>query len=383
VTEKGYTRGTHRLVDPEETIERIRPHLRSAGVTRCADVTGLDCLGIPVYCAIRPGGLALQVSSGKGIRHVDAQVSALMEAIEVHHAERPPAAYLRRTSLERLRRDGGEVIDPVALPGHRSDRFFSPSFVLDWVRGERLPRGDPVWLPASAVYLSWPALLKFDSNGLASGNDLVEATLHALYELIERDAVSRLNEGGHLRIVERCTVLDVATIDDPVVGLLVDALTRGGVELVLLAVPSRAGVATFWAVILDPNPFGSSSMVNLGYGTHLSPSVAASRAISEAAQSRLTLIHGSREDINPLVYESDHIQNKLAAYFGSLAPTASWNDLEDRSTSSLAEDYHQVLDGLVSAGHGDILRVVLSRPPFDIPVVKVFVPGLIMNEHLF
>jgi ribosomal protein S12 methylthiotransferase accessory factor len=314
---------------------------------------------------------------------VDAQVSAIMEAIEVHHAERPPVAYLRRTSLECLRRDGGEVIDPVTLPGHRSDRFFSPSFVLDWVRGERLPGGEPVWLPASAVYLSWPALLKFDSNGLASGNDLVEATLHALYELIERDAVSRLSEGGQLRIVERCTVLDVNTIDDPVVGLLVDALTRGGVELVLLAVPSRAGVATFWAVILDSNPFGSSSMVNLGYGTHLSPSVAASRAISEAAQSRLSLIHGSREDINTLVYESYHIQAKLAAYFGSLAPTASWDDLEDRSTSSLAQDYHQVLDGLVGAGRGDILRVVLSRPPFDIPVVKVFVPGLTMNEYLF
>lgn len=383
MTDKGYTQGTHRLVAPEETIERIRPHLGSAGVTRCADVTGLDCLGIPVYCAIRPGGLAIQVSNGKGIRHVDAQVGALMEAIEVHHAEHPPAACLRRTSLERLRRDGGEVIDPGILPGHRSDRFFSPGFILDWVRGERLPRGEPVWLPASAVYLSWPALCSFDSNGLASGNDLLEATLHALYELIERDAVSRLSEGGRLHVVERCTVLDVDTIDDPVVGLLVEALTRGGVELVLLAVPSCADVATFWAVILDRNPFGNSSMVNIGYGTHLCPSVAASRAITEAAQARLTKIHGSREDINSLVYESDRIQTKVASYFGSLSPTASWDDLEDRSTSSLVEDYHQVLDGLAGAGHGDVLRVVLSRPPFDIPVVKVFVPGLTMNEHLF
>jgi ribosomal protein S12 methylthiotransferase accessory factor len=383
VTDKGYTKGTHRLVDPEETIERLRPHLGSAGVTRCADVTGLDCLGIPVYCAIRPGGLALQVSNGKGIRHVDAQVSALMEAIELHHAEHPPAACLRRTSLERLRGDGAKVISPDTLPDYRHDWFFSPSFVLDWVRGERLPKGEPVWLPASAVYLSWPALHTFGSNGLASGNNLVEATLHALYELLERDAVSRLSEGGRLHIIERCMVLDVNAIDDPIVGLLVDALTRGGVELVLFAVPSCADVPTFWAVILDRNPFGSSSMVNVGYGTHLSPSVAASRAITEAAQSRLTLIHGSREDINSFVYESDCIQAKVAAYFGSLSPTASWDDLEDRSTPSLAEDYRQVLDSLVDAGHGDVLRVVLSRPPFDIPVVKVLVPGLIMNKHLF
>jgi ribosomal protein S12 methylthiotransferase accessory factor len=175
----------------------------------------------------------------------------------------------------------------------------------------------------------------------------------------------------------------VDTIDDPVVGLLVEALTRGGVELVLLAVPSCADVATFWAVILDRNPFGNSSMVNIGYGTHLCPSVAASRAITEAAQARLTKIHGSREDINSLVYESDRIQTKVASYFGSLSPTASWDSLEDRSTSTLVEDYHQVLDGLAGAGHGDVLRVVLSRPPFDMPVVKVFVPGLTMNQHLF
>jgi ribosomal protein S12 methylthiotransferase accessory factor len=218
---------------------------------------------------------------------------------------------------------------------------------------------------------------------LASGNSLVEATLHALYELLERDAVSRLSDGSHLYIAERCTVLDVDTIDDPIVGLLTDALTQGGVELVLLVVPSCVNVATFWAVILDCNPFGSSSMINVGYGTHLSPSVAACRAITEAAQSRLTWIHGSREDIDSRLYNSDQIQAKLVAYFGSLSATASWDDLEDRSTSSLDEDYRQVFDGLLNAGHGDVLRVVLSRAPFDIPVVKVFVPGLRMNKELF
>ena len=35
----------------------------------------------------------------------------------------------------------------------------------------------------------------------------------------------------------------------------------------------------------------------IGYGTHLSVSVAPTRAITEAAQSRLTFIHGSREDL--------------------------------------------------------------------------------------
>src|SRR5438093_1523690 len=58
---KGYTGGTHRLVAPEDTLARITPHLAACGITRCADVTGLDRLGIPVYCAIRPRTRTIQV----------------------------------------------------------------------------------------------------------------------------------------------------------------------------------------------------------------------------------------------------------------------------------------------------------------------------------
>src|SRR5215210_7501401 len=94
---KGYMEGTHRLIAPEATLENILPHLAANHITRCADVTGLDRLGIPVYCAIRPRGKTVQVTNGKGLRHPDAKVSALMEAIELFHAENP-ACELRTAS---------------------------------------------------------------------------------------------------------------------------------------------------------------------------------------------------------------------------------------------------------------------------------------------
>lgn len=380
---KGYTAGTHRLVDPVETLARIRPHLAAVGVTRCADVTGLDNLGIPVCCVVRPAGLTVQVTSGKGLRPVDAQVSGLMEAIELNHAEHFRPGSLCRTSLRALRRGSIDVLDPAELPGFRSDAFFSPDYEIDWVQGVHFSRDEPVWLPASAVYLCWPALYDFSSNGLASGNDLCEATLHALYELLERDAVSRLSEHGTLAITERCEVLDVATIDDPVVTALTGALGRGGVKLVLLTVPSLADVTTCWAAILDPRPFASSTMINVGFGTHLSPSVAASRAITEAAQGRLTIIHGSRDDLIPGLYRSDKTQARLWAYFDALRPTCRWQDLPDRSTPNLTEDRDLVLSALDRAEFADIVSVELTRPPFDIPVVKMLVPGLAMNNRLF
>ena len=380
---KAYGCGTHRIVDPERTFERIRPHLMAAGITRCADVTGLDCLGIPVYCAIRPAGRSVQVTNGKGVRPIAARVSALMEAVEVHCAEQPPAR-ARRASLRALVGQGGPLpVNPPVLPGFRDDQHFTPDFVADWVPGERLPGGEQVWLPASAVHLAWPALFTFSTNGLASGNTLVEATLHGLYEVLERDAVSRLSVAGRLQIAHRCRVIDLASVDDPVVGELVHRVARGGVELVLLRVPSRISVHTYWAVLVDRNPFANSSTVNLGYGTHRSPSVAASRAITEAAQTRLTMIHGAREDIDRRIYESGRAQARIAAYFQALRADAPWGEAEDHSYPTLDEDLLAVIGELIAAGHGEILRAELVCEPFDVAVVKVFVTGLRHNRQLF
>jgi len=38
----------------------------AAGVTRLAEITGLDLVGIPVFQAIRPAGRSLSVHQGKG-----------------------------------------------------------------------------------------------------------------------------------------------------------------------------------------------------------------------------------------------------------------------------------------------------------------------------
>lgn len=56
-------------------------------------------------------------------------------------------------------------------------------------------RGCHIWVPACAVYYPYyPSsdlqLFRFHTNGIASGNTIEEAILHALFEDIERDAWS-------------------------------------------------------------------------------------------------------------------------------------------------------------------------------------------------
>src|SRR5919109_924793 len=51
---KRFLAGTHRVMAPEATLSRISRHFSSFGITRFGNVTGLDCIGIPVYQCIRP-----------------------------------------------------------------------------------------------------------------------------------------------------------------------------------------------------------------------------------------------------------------------------------------------------------------------------------------
>jgi YcaO-like protein with predicted kinase domain len=87
-TAKTYMRGTHRLIPPAETLARLKPLLPQMGITRLANVTGLDTIGIPVVMSVRPCSRSLSVSQGKGLDLDSAKASAAMESIEGYHAER-------------------------------------------------------------------------------------------------------------------------------------------------------------------------------------------------------------------------------------------------------------------------------------------------------
>src|SRR5919112_2788422 len=89
--------GTHRAATLEATWKRFAPAARRAGITRIADLTGLDTLGIPVFAAIRPMGLSLSTQQGKGLTALAAKVSALMESLETWSAEHLALPVVRGT----------------------------------------------------------------------------------------------------------------------------------------------------------------------------------------------------------------------------------------------------------------------------------------------
>ena len=79
-----YFKGTHRVIAPQKTIEINKNKLKTAGITRIADITDLDRIGLPVFTVIRPTAEdgAISVYGGKGISKIHAKASGMMEAFE-------------------------------------------------------------------------------------------------------------------------------------------------------------------------------------------------------------------------------------------------------------------------------------------------------------
>jgi ribosomal protein S12 methylthiotransferase accessory factor YcaO len=53
-----------------------------------------------------------------------------------------------------------------------------------------------------------------------------------------------------------------------------------------------------------------------------------------------------------------------------------FRDIEDRQFATFEEDVDWILSRLEKIGIGEVVCVDLTRPEFDIPVVRVVIPGL-------
>ncbi|MDZ4085946.1 MAG: YcaO-like family protein [Tabrizicola sp.] len=384
-TTKRFFSGTHRTADPAETWARIVPILPDVGITRVADVTGLDGIGIPVCNAIRPNARSLSVSQGKGVTLTHARVSAAMEAIELFHAERTPRD-VEVATYEKL--GAAHAVDPARLSlmsGHENNLEQRP---LTWVRGRDLIADCPVRVPRDVVTCDLRSDAPSDrvfltsSNGLGAGNTLEEATLHALCEVIERDATC-LHQAYSQRVGHEPALIDTATIDDPLCLWLIDRIKAAQIDLHIWVQYSDLGVPSFGCSMSDrpgSRILGAPIGTFQGYGCHPDPGVALSRAITEAVQSRLTYISGARDDLFRDDYAGIQTARNRRGWLAWLERGTVATDFRDVGgwvSDDVAVDLGQMLALLVRQGFGRVVVVDLSIADIGIPVVKVVVPGLV------
>ena len=377
-----YFTGTHRVIAPSKTIEINENKLKVAGITRIADITDLDRIGIPIYTAIRPTAEdgAVSIYGGKGITKDHAKASAMMEGFERYSAERQDIDETIIASLSEIE-EFGEYIDPKSLnlPKEFEKKDIS-DLSLEWSKSIDLISNREYYIPTNAIYHPYISkddsqnLFKSNTNGLASGNILEEAILHGIFEVIERDAWS-IFELTHKNYAQ----IDISSIENEVIIDIIDKFESEGIKIKLMDFTADIKIPTI-AASADDTITRDAGLLTLGMGTHLDPEVAILRALTEVAQSRATQINGAREDTvradfaREAGYERMKRINKY--YFRDEEEQIKLSDIENKSTSSITKDIEIVKDELISNDIQKILYTNLTRPELDVSVVRVVIPEM-------
>ncbi len=371
---KQYYTDTHRVMPPSETLERIKSVVPEIGITRVADISGLDRVGLPVFSAIRPSAAdgAISVYAGKGMTESEARVSVIMEAAERFSAEVANARqHLVYGSVDELSADRA-VLNPteLILPGS-----LSSTVRIEWYPAWDLVEEKEVLVPANAIFHPYTPqkgqwqLFRSNTNGLAAGNVIEEAIFHGLMEVVERDAVS-------IAEATRSPGLEL----DPGEGAVADVMQQfesNDIHIKLWWLPTDTGIPTVVAVS-DDERLRDAALLLMGAGSHTDPHIAALRALTEVAQSRATQIHGAREDTDResiarrIGYERMKRLNKH--WFTESAVSVELDAADNLSTRSLDDDIRTTLDRLKRVAERVIVADI-TTDALTLPAVRVIVPG--------
>jgi ribosomal protein S12 methylthiotransferase accessory factor len=307
--------------DAAALIER----LDEFGITRLADTTGMDRIGVPTAAAVKPGTAdGIWIYSGKGLTQHEARLVAIVECLE-RTSSLWDLARVRWAREDELVETGDEPWGPARFTERPNPRWTADSAV-GWVRGTALRDGRDVWLPADLVFqgrrpADLPCISPFSvttSNGLGAGLTIEHAVSHALAEVMERDVVSCVEllashagaglitgiaqklglredlDAIYVDNLDHAVTVDVTTLPSELQEL-VDRIARAGLEVVVKALPNDFGMPAFAVTAVEQVGL-QSYLACAGYGLHMDKSRALRSAALELAQTRATDLQGARED---------------------------------------------------------------------------------------
>ena len=404
--------GGHRVKDPVETVERLEKHLSPLigaisglhRLTRPGDEVSHAYAAGHNFAILSTSTQLLRrslrgLSGGKGRTDVQARASAMCEAIERYTGVWRGDEARVKASLRTL---GDEAVNPEALLGFSAAQYenriswnhqqrsglhmvperFDTTQEIDWTEVWSLTHDRPRYVPTAYCYFGHPdlagdAFCYCDANGNAAGNNLEEAILQGLLELVERDSVAIWWYNR-----SRVPALDLPSLDDGYVQTLERYYEGMGRSLCVLDITSDLGIPSFAAVShRKDHPVED---ILLGFGAHLEPKLGAMRALTECNQFLPTVVN--RDSDGQTIYEFDDMEARNWWREATLAsepyvvprpdtPRSDVRTMPDLSADDLADEIRTCVDCLAAAGI-EVLVLDQSRPDLDIKVAKVMAPGL-------
>jgi ribosomal protein S12 methylthiotransferase accessory factor len=395
----------------QETLNTILPVSSNIGITRLADITDMDVLGIPNFSAVLPGTEDyIWVYSGKGATKLDAKASALMESIERYcslpsgnQKKMIQGSYKEVTKVSKMLHPSN-VVEPMLIE-------YDEDMIMDFLPGYDLINSEQILVPTPLALFRYsakpPAVNPFayhHTNGLASGNVLEEAICHSLCEVIERDATSLaelnasalpyntlrtmtkyLSDNGmdidpinSTEFVDDDTKysdVDISNIDFEPVSKLVKRFNDSNIPLIIKDITSPIGIPTFNASSIEwiTENYG---YLTEGHGTHPDARIALLRAITEVSQTRAANIQGARDDLRKISYGNSNSDEKKTWQFMKSKNSIPFSEIKSYVNDDILDDIKLILSRLSSNGLNQVIVVDLTNPQIKIPVVRTIVPGL-------
>lgn len=400
-----------RVKSVEETLSTVLPVSSNIGITRLADITDMDILGIPNFSAVLPGTEDyIWVYSGKGSTRLEAKASALMESVERYCS-------LPSSNQKKMIQGSYKDVSKVSKTLHPSNVVepmlfeYDEEMIMDFLPGYDLINNEQILVPTPLGLFRYspkpPAVNPFayhHTNGLASGNVLEEAICHSLCEVIERDATSlaELNASAlpynALRTMTKYLSdngveidpidstefvdddskfpdVDISNINFKPASNLVKKFNDAKIPLIIKDITSPIGIPTFNASSIEwiSEDYGYLAE---GHGTHPDARIALLRAITEVSQTRAANIQGARDDLRKISYGNSNSDEKKTWQFMKSKNSIQFSEIKSYVNDDILDDIKLILSRLNSNGLTKAIVVDLTNPQIMIPVVRTIVPGL-------
>jgi ribosomal protein S12 methylthiotransferase accessory factor YcaO len=379
-----------RVRNATESLDIINPYLQLHDIHGYADHTPKGISYIRSIEVLRGNPRSGYMNLGKGFGFEAALASGFMEALEMSTIENHPMTNVCNASdiyasnhkahvyLERKR----EVIPLESMlslcsqhPIIQGSDLITGSEIYGLCYDHYLPRE----LSASNHRLS--------TNGLASGNTVDEAQLHAIYEVIERHI-------GHVALQSVANVKTLCLIDTP--SPLLEAICEVealGMQCKFFLLGCMLDVSVVQCTLVFKDSFNyMQPKINFGWGSHTSLAIAVSRSLCEAVQIfsirkaiQSDLIPQSRLNGGLLVsasalrqLKSDSSRQEHSFYFRLCScPTISVAlefDDDDESSYSLTDSLARIICLMHRSNISSLFSWKLSSDEYPFAVVKCVIP---------
>ncbi|MBG9987340.1 YcaO-like family protein [Facklamia sp. DSM 111018] len=375
-SEKYISEGTNYIINKEYKLE-VGPY---SPVYLCQDLSTIDYLNLPVYKSFSsrsPLENNFSVHGGKGHNKSQAYSSAIGEAYERYCSRVFPYDLLIIESYENFLKNNIKAINPEILNLDTNYiNKYSPRNKYKWIKIKNITSNESIYFPANSVFFPYNDENKLmlhsqSTTGISSEKSLSLAVLKGIFEVLERDAYALTHKA---RLYGRKIIFD--NVKNKKLKKLLLYLKEKGINFHIHILDSFDFIYVVHAILEDKQ----FPIYTHGSGAALDIEIAIFRAVTEAAQMRVSQIELKEDGIS----EKDSIyikwgngKKKYCKYFlnNSKTKTVNISHFKDLKNNDVLDDINFLLNKLKQKGF-EVYVANLSRKDSPLKCVRVIIPGL-------